>query len=119
MTHPAVTVTRLLAAEHPHKKSCCTYVVPVSTVEAVPGQADPPPVPECIIGHAFEYLGGSLSILPEGTDAPDVFSRTRFPITEKDAWAGHWLETVQAKQDSGLTWGRAVEYADEYYKDES
>jgi len=104
MTHPAVTVVRLLAEEQPDRISKCLYVRKGAVT------------PECIIGNCVVDLGGTTESLGgyEGSGPATVLRLTKFPI-ELGSSAVEWLEEVQRTQDNGSTWGTAVKDADLLY----
>ena len=72
----------------------------------------------CIVGQALHNLGVSDTFLYkyEGDSAENVVrSATDFPESQRPLIA-RWAGSVQAAQDCGIAWGRAVEIADEQWE---
>lgn len=66
---------------------------------------EPDGSPSCIVGHVFVWAG--IAEIEEDRDADSLASEYGLPDV-----VGDILATAQAEQDSGLTWGEAVEAAE-------
>jgi hypothetical protein len=77
--------------------------------------------PSCIVGHAlaafgvpatiFERDGGEYYVNGLSIDRPQVLKILGWPMSR----LVEWLRTVQVGQDSGYTWRKSVDNADEYF----
>lgn len=68
----------------------------------------------CIVGQALAMLGHNVAELDKGNNcgnASHVLNRLGVGTQMERQWA----HAVQAQQDHGETWGRAVAYADRCY----
>ncbi len=76
--------------------------------------------PGCIMGQALHAEGVPLDVLAEceGRSVINVIWHLEDWITREDLnpWVT-WLGYVQASQDSGKTWGEAVQHADHLVPD--
>lgn len=81
--------------------------------------------PSCILGQALWRLGYTHTILPEGRYDSYNYLGSMINTREFDAFAKffhmdlepeeiQWLLDVQTGQDTGETWGQAVEGADKH-----
>lgn len=70
----------------------------------------------CIVGQALSNLGVSDETLKEheGVGAKFLAGRLLEGVKAKESQL-LWLESVQAEQDSGETWGEAVQIANSEY----
>lgn len=69
----------------------------------------------CIVGQALHNLGVSDTFLYdyEGLSAEKVVCAVTDYSVIKRPLLAQWADSVQASQDAGIAWGKAVERADE------
>lgn len=72
----------------------------------------------CIVGQALHNLGVSDTFLYdyEGLSAEKVVCAVTDYSVSKRPLLARWADSVQAGQDAGIAWGRAVEAADEQWE---
>ena len=68
-----------------------------------------PPQPGCIVGQAAQRTGFFDYFNGKNASVESIIFDSDFTYED---WEVQWLEEVQEDQDSGMTWGSAVERAD-------
>jgi len=105
-----IAAVRQAAEEHPNRVYTPGEGVQWGACQYRPTKGNPS---GCIIGKAMRDTGHSVDHVRAGS-ALSVVPAALSIDPERHDDSLQWLESVQARQDDGETWSRAVEYADKW-----